>query len=119
MGAQLCAASYPISQDTNNIASPQDFDGFRYERLRRKPDEENKHQFATTDMNHLHFGRGKYACPGRFFASAELKVILAHVIMQYDFKYPPGKGRPENLNADEFMYPDPSARILIKRRPRN
>ena len=43
MGTQLCTASYPISQDPNNIASPQDFDGFRYEKLRRKPDEENKH----------------------------------------------------------------------------
>ena len=116
-GTQICTASYSISQDPDNIANPQEFDGFRYEKMRMKPDEDNKHQFAMTDMTHLHFGRGRYACPGRFFASTSLKIILAHVIMQYDFKFPPGKECPKNLNADEFMYPDPTARLLIKRRP--
>ena len=117
-GTHICAASYSIAQDPNNIPNSQNFDGFRYYNLRKQPNEDNKHQFATTDKNHLHFGRGKYACPGRFFASAELKMIIAHLILRYDFKYPEGQGRPANLNADEFLYPDPAARLLIKQRPR-
>ena len=117
-GTHICTASYAISQDPENISNAQNFDGFRYYIQRKQPDEDNKHQFAMTDKNHLHFGRGKYACPGRFFASAELKMIIAHLILQYDFKYPDGKGSPANLNADEFLYPDPDARLLIKRRPR-
>ena len=117
-GTHICAASYSISQDPENIPNAQNFDGFRYSNLRKQPDQDSKHQFAMTDRNHLHFGRGKYACPGRFFASAELKMIIAHLILRYDFKYPEGKGRPANLNADEFLYPDPAARLLIKRRPR-
>ena len=118
-GTQICTASYAISQDANNVSNAQDFDGFRYYNQRKEIDENTKHQFATTDKNHMHFGRGKYACPGRFFASAELKIVIAHLIMRYDFKYPYGKDRPANLKADEILYPDPSARLLLKRRPRS
>ena len=67
-------------------------------------------------IDHGHFGYGKFACPGRFSASSELKIIVAHLIMEYDFKYPEGKTRPEDLNVVEVLYPDPSARLVIKRR---
>ena len=115
-GIHVCAASYPISKDPANLPNARAFDGFRYYELRKNLAEENKHQFAMTDKNHMHFGRGKHACPGRFFASAELKAVIAQLLLAYDCKYPEGKGRPANSNADEFLYPDPSARLLVKRR---
>lgn len=34
----------------------------------------------------LSFGYGKHACPGRFFASNELKIALAHMLLKYDWK---------------------------------
>ncbi|KAI9926545.1 hypothetical protein ASPWEDRAFT_119143 [Aspergillus wentii DTO 134E9] len=105
-----------ILQDNENEPNADQFDGFRYYKKRLNPEEANKHQFAMTDNNSLHFGHGKYSCPGRFFASNEIKIIMAHLLMDYEFQYPEGATRPRNLTADENLYPDPSARLLMRRR---
>ena len=68
-----------------------------------------------TDKNHLHFGHGKYACPGRFFAVLEMKMILARFLLDYEFKYPEGQGRPRNLTMDENVLPDPAATLLVRK----
>ena len=115
-GTHICLASEAISKDPTFVPGADDFDGFRYYKMRQSPEEAHKHQFATTDRNHLHFGHGRYACPGRFFASNELKVVLASLITRYDMRYPEGTTRPKNLNADEFLYSDPSTTVLLRRR---
>lgn len=115
-GTHLAVASAPILMDDRNIAHPEEFDPFRSFRRRQDPGETAHHQFATTDANHLHFGHGKFACPGRFFAANEIKIILATLLLKYDFKYPEGKGRPVNKTIDENIYPDPAARLLLRRR---
>lgn len=35
----------------------------------------------------LSFGHGRHACPGRFFASNEVKMLMAYVIMNYDVEF--------------------------------
>lgn len=116
-GTHICLASYEISKDPKIIPN-QGFDGFRYYRLRKNPEEDKKLQYSMTDKNHLHFGQGRFACPGRFFAANELKMILGELNLDYDFKFPEGKTRPLTFNADEYLYPDPSARLLMRRRAR-
>lgn len=119
VGTHFNMASHAILLDPANLpggGDPKQFDGFRYARLRETPESAYKYQWATTDSNSLHFGHGKYACPGRFLASNEIKLILAHLILLYDFKYPEGKGRPKTLTADENFYPDPTARLLMRSR---
>jgi ent-kaurene oxidase len=99
---------------------PEVFDPFRWERLRldaSKPENINKFQFATTDSATLHFGHGKYACPGRFFASNEIKVILCHLLLRYDFKFAEGQRRPTNWSYEEAFYPDPTVPVLMRQRP--
>ncbi|KAI1936260.1 hypothetical protein LOZ66_004718 [Ophidiomyces ophidiicola] len=115
-GTHFGMPSYSILQDPEIVPSPEKFDGFRYKKLREDPREVNKHQFASTDVNNLHFGHGKYACPGRFFASLIIKMIVGNLILHYDFKFPDGTRRPLNLNLDENVYPDPSAVLLMRRR---
>ncbi|KAL4875194.1 cytochrome P450 [Aspergillus karnatakaensis] len=93
------------------------FDGFRYSRKRSAhAGEAHRHQFATTDQTSLHFGHGKYACPGRFFAANEIKIILAHFLVEYEFRLPEGQGRPENIMIDEVFLSDPRAQMQIRRR---
>jgi cytochrome P450 len=115
-GTHICLASEATSKDPRFIPHADEFDGLRYYNMRQVPEEAQRHQFATTDKNHLHFGHGKYACPGRFFASNELKIVLASLITRYDMKYPESQGRPVNLNADEFLYSDPATKVLLRRR---
>ena len=115
-GTHMAVASAAILEDEDNIARPDVFDPFRSYRKRQTPEEATRHQYTTTDKTHLHFGHGKYACPGRFFAACELKMILATLLMAYDFSFPEGKSRPVNLTIDETIYPDPAARLIVKRR---
>lgn len=116
-GTHFSVASAAVQMDERFLANPDKFDPFRYERLRASaPDQQQKHQFAMTDSNNLHFGHGRYACPGRFFASNEIKIILAHLLLRWDFRYPTGATRPKNLPADENLYPDPAARLEIRER---
>jgi cytochrome P450 len=36
------------------------------------------------------FGFGRHACPGRFFAANEIKMIIANFVLAYDMKLPDG-----------------------------
>ena len=51
--------------------------------------------FPATSNDYLAFGNGRQACPGRFFAASELKLMLAYVLMNYDLEMlgtrPPGR----------------------------
>ncbi|TGO78591.1 hypothetical protein BELL_0061g00150 [Botrytis elliptica] len=117
--AHISMAVNSIQNDPDTTSSPEQFDGFRYYKLRQKPGENHLHQFATTQNNILNFGHGKHACPGRFFASLEIKNILVRLIMDYDWKLPDGKGRPANLTAHEFIFPNPDGILLMKQRPKH
>jgi ent-kaurene oxidase len=119
VGTHFAMPSDSVLHDSSKLpggGDPFDFDGFRYSRLREDPDNQNRFLFAQTDNNHLHFGHGRCACPGRFLTSVELKVLLVYLLSRYDFKYPEGEGRPENMVAEESRFPHPTARVLIRRR---
>jgi ent-kaurene oxidase len=97
--------------------NPNSFDGLRYYQLRRTASREShKHDFASADGANMSFGAGRYACPGRFFASMELKLLLAQLLLQFDFCFPPGAARPSLLVLDEFVAPIPWAKVMVRRR---
>ncbi|KAJ5720789.1 cytochrome P450 [Penicillium malachiteum] len=118
-GAHISMAVNSIQNDPDVTPEPDVFDGFRYYKLRQREGESHLHQFSTTQERILNFGHGANACPGRFFASLEIKVILVRLLMDYEFKLKPehGNKRPENLRAHEFIFPNPDAEILMRRRP--
>jgi cytochrome P450 len=65
---------------------PNEFDGFRFYRLRKMPGKENKHLFVTSSPESLTWGYGNHACPGRFFADYELKVLLIELLRKWEFR---------------------------------
>ncbi|KPM42339.1 Ent-kaurene oxidase [Neonectria ditissima] len=121
-GTRVAVAANAKLQDAAHVpgpAGPGEFDPFRYSRLREDPahpENAQKHLFAMIDSNNMAFGYGKYGCPGRFYASNEMKLVLAHLLLLYDIKLQDGQGRPKNLSVDSDMFPDPAARVLIKKR---
>lgn len=114
-GYNIGCPTSSIAKDDTLWEKPFEFDGFRFERLRQQPGHENKHQFVTTGIDSLYFGHGKYACPGRFLADAEIKLILINLILNYDFKLPDGTSRPENVEMNSGVMADPTKTILLKR----
>jgi cytochrome P450 len=45
-----------------------------------------KHQFVSLSLGSQMFGYGRHACPGRFFAGNEIKLILVKWLMRFDIK---------------------------------
>ena len=105
-----------IQNDPEVTLEAGSFDGLRYYKLRQREGETHLHQFSTTEEKILNFGHGKASCPGRFFASLEIKIILIRLIMDYDYKFLDGERRPSNVTAHEFIFPNPEAKILIRAR---
>ncbi|KAH8704638.1 cytochrome P450 [Phaeosphaeriaceae sp. PMI808] len=96
---RIAVPQYAIMNDPVNVPGEDSakFDPWRYEKLRKAPENAQKYFFAMTDAQHMAFGYGKYACPGRFFAANEIKMVLAHLLLRYDWKFPEGQGRPRNF----------------------
>lgn len=98
---------------------PDKFKGFRFADMRAESKENaNRYQFVTTNPNHsMAFGHGKHACPGRFFAGNEIKVIAAFLLKHYDIKAAPGhEKRPESLEFGINTNVDPNVEILARKR---
>ncbi|KAL4863117.1 hypothetical protein BDV12DRAFT_189892 [Aspergillus spectabilis] len=68
------------------------FDGYRFVKLRGQDPATGTGtasggvSFVSVSANHMGFGYGKHACPGRFFAGAETKIALCHILLKYDFE---------------------------------
>ncbi|KAF4627737.1 hypothetical protein G7Y89_g10414 [Cudoniella acicularis] len=102
---------------------PSEFDGMRFYKLRAMEGKENKHQFVTTAPDSLNFGYGNHACPGRFFASNEIKIVLIELLKNWEFRLKGDvelKGgadkRPKNFFTEAGVSPNPFAEIEFKRR---
>jgi cytochrome P450 len=87
------------------------YDGYRYVKLRSKPGEHHRWQFASVGKEQLSFGNGKYACPGRAFASNMIKLMLAHLIMKYDWRFVEGKKPQWLYDTATLRMLDPLAEI--------
>ncbi|KAF3031354.1 hypothetical protein E8E11_000667 [Didymella keratinophila] len=76
--------------DENLYKDAHSFDGYRFLEMRKQPGLGNKAQLVSATVDHMGFGFGLHACPGRFFASEEIKIALAHMLMNYDMRLVPG-----------------------------
>ncbi|KAG9236989.1 cytochrome P450 [Amylocarpus encephaloides] len=113
----------PAYNPPRTYKPPNEFDGYRFYKLRQMPGKENKHQYTSTAPNSLTFGHGSHTCPGRHFAGYELKVILIELLMEYDVRCKgdiDGKGgedmRPPDILSQAAIYPNPFAELKFKKR---
>ncbi|KAM4067868.1 cytochrome p450 [Hirsutella rhossiliensis] len=101
--------------DPESYENPDVFDGYRFYNMRQQPGNENKAQLVSTSPDHMGFGFGLHACPGRFFASEEIKIALCHILLKYDFKPVLGS----NMEPRKFglnMTANPTAKLAVRRR---
>jgi cytochrome P450 len=125
----LLSLASSLDAATSLKLTPSRFHPFRFSTLRGRPGEENKHQLVTTGHEQLAFGHGLHACPGRFFASNELKVILVELLRRYDLALGPNGetvgdvakdgtsfSRPLTMKMHTHIVPDPTAKIFFRNR---
>ncbi|OCK79495.1 cytochrome protein [Lepidopterella palustris CBS 459.81] len=105
------------SVDPSVYQDPLKFDGHRFYNLSQQPGGATKYQFVSTSNDSIIFGHGKHACPGRFFASNEIKIILVHLLTKYELKFPEGTtDRPKPMEMGADLMPNPEMKILIRSR---
>lgn len=102
-------------QDAEYYPDPQKFDGKRWLRQRDEPGNQNRFQYVTTTPEHIGFGHGEHSCPGRFFASNEIKIMVVHLLLKYDWAFKEGK-RPQSTMAGSESTLDAKTEILYRSR---
>lgn len=110
----ICAASDARSRDPVLYSSPTEFQPMRFYSAST---DNSANLFSSVAAGDSWFGCGRQACPGRWYASAQIKLVLCLLLLNYDFKYPEGqKGRPKNWVKDEKTGPDMEQMILFRKR---
>ncbi|KAJ3514733.1 hypothetical protein NLJ89_g2200 [Agrocybe chaxingu] len=114
-----------VATDTTHLSDeryedPHTFDGFRYVKLKGchngPAGTERKYDMVSATIDSLGFGLGRHACPGRFFAVSELKMMLAHAVVTYDMKMADEGVRPEDVWVSAACVPNPTAQVLFRKR---
>lgn len=106
-----------ITMDPALYAEPLTYNPWRFANLRHDGVEaEGKAQYVATNAASLGFGYGRHACPGRFFATQEIKAIMAHILGTYDVRFSEGQKRPESLDVETQCLPHPEATLEFRRR---
>ncbi|EED13570.1 cytochrome P450, putative [Talaromyces stipitatus ATCC 10500] len=138
-GVTLCLPSHGIHRDPEYYYSPLEFRPFRFSEPREVflksqkelPREQSSASdvqgsikqtaldlkttaLVTTSDTYLAFGHGRHACPGRFFAAQEMKLMLAYVLQNYDIEKLSEK--PPSTMLMGTNVPNEKAKIRVKRR---
>nr|D1MX89.1 RecName: Full=Cytochrome P450 monooxygenase bsc11; AltName: Full=Brassicicene C biosynthetic gene cluster protein 11; AltName: Full=Cytochrome P450 monooxygenase [Alternaria brassicicola]BAI52804.1 cytochrome P450 [Alternaria brassicicola] len=100
--------------DPEHYPDPEKFDPMRSFKKREQPGQEDRHQFVSLQTDHMAFGYGIHACPGRFFANMELKVMLCNFLLKYDVRLVPGEKRPVDILFEVQRMVPPDVRVQIK-----
>lgn len=114
-----------IHHDPDFYEDVKTYKPFRFSEMREDAvvDEKNKSEalikkanlsFVSLSPQYMPFGHGRHACPGRFFAANELKLLLAYMVLNYDFEHI--KSRPESKWYGPNKVPPLTATIRIRKR---
>ncbi|KNZ74120.1 Ent-kaurene oxidase [Termitomyces sp. J132] len=107
-GTHLGLACTPTHLDASRYTSPTTFDAFRFGSGPR-------YELTTAAPEFLAWGLGRGACPGRFFAGAVMKLVLAHVVLLYDVREE-DRQVPKTRWVGARGVPDLNRKVLLKKR---
>jgi cytochrome P450 len=108
-GALVGFPATPISMDPSIYPDPQKFMPYRTENVSIPA--------TTPGKNKLAFGWGVQACPGRFLATKEIKVVTAKLLMKYDIEIAPESANIRRCyDIEDLRVLNPSMRLRMRLR---
>lgn len=119
-GDTIAMPSGPMARDASYYNDPTKFDGFRFHQAKLNAEDRAQqpdNEFVGIEPGNLSWGHGRFSCPGRWYASLVMKLVLATLILEYDFEFPDGQlSRPTDFVMDVHVLPDMKQKILVKQR---
>lgn len=137
-GTHIAASTFSIHHDENIYLRSDEFIPFRF--ANEGSNDNKKLSASTTSIEYLPFGFGKQSwyvylqwsfvlllhvdmlpsSPGRYLAIAEIKAIMAHIIMNYDFKVDGyEKQMPKSTLLWAAIVPNTRAKLAFRKRQKS
>ncbi|CAG8951011.1 hypothetical protein HYFRA_00006408 [Hymenoscyphus fraxineus] len=121
-GTKVGVHAYPVHYDEEIYPRAKEFDPLRFclptpeENIDEKTSKSGVRgiPLVNTSPIFMGFSHGRHACPGRFFATQQLKLVLAYVALNYEIF--PIPVRPQNKWLIGSSGPPLDATITIRRR---
>ncbi|KAK9852551.1 hypothetical protein MYU51_008431 [Penicillium brevicompactum] len=115
-GSHVAVPSEVIQKSGAYYEDPETFDGFRF--VKRAAAGDKNSRLVDLSPDYLVFGMGAHACPGRWMASALMKLALAHILTRYDILLPDSSSGPlaGSLSFEEFYVPNFGLKIAFRQR---
>jgi cytochrome P450 len=108
-GALIAFPCTPSAMDPSIYPEPHRFLPFRKENV--------SSPVTTPTKNQLFFGWGSQACPGRFLATKEIKVVAARLLMEYDMDIAlEARKLRRYYDIEDLRVLNPSIRLSMRRR---
>ena len=132
-GTFMAVAGAAVHYDANSFDDPTMFNPWRFVPARSDSGKDSAAipakddaapptpaDITQTSPTHLAFGHGHTACPGRFFAAMQMKMMMAHLVYHYEITFSPGGApgstkRPGNKWFAGHCIPDPQAMVYFRR----
>ncbi|KAJ5684364.1 Cytochrome P450 [Penicillium maclennaniae] len=113
-GTHVGVPSGRIQRSPSSYEHPETFDGFRF--AKRAAAGASNTRLVDLSPDYLVFGMGVHACPGRWMASALMKLVFAHILLHFDVL--PGSAGPltGSLSFEEFYVPNFGLRIRLRQK---
>jgi len=115
-GTFVGSAVLPMQHEPEYYDDPDVFHPWRFADAREKEGDSGKHTMVSTSVEYHPFGHGRHACPGRFFAANELKMMLVHLVTTYDIKLENEGVIPPTMGFGPAIVPNRTAKVLFKKR---
>jgi cytochrome P450 len=88
----------------------------RWYRKRYETGEVTNHLAVIPEKDYIHFGFGRQACPGRYYAVGAVKIMMIKLLSEFEFKFVDGKRRPKVFTADEYCFLNPTSKLMVRKR---
>lgn len=115
-GTSVAVAGEAWALDPEYYPDPTTFTPRRFLDAQGKPLSPER-EFAGIEPGNAMWGIGRLTCPGRHFASALLKLIIANLVLKYDMSFPAGqKVAPPLTHDDGNAAPSKTQEIVFTER---